>query len=339
MTKKEDYASLTGAEKVAIFMLALSEEQAVDLLQKFEEDEIRQISQIMANLGVVASTTLERVFADYTEAMHSPASLVGTFETTERLLTKILDKEKVNQIMEDIRGPAGRTMWDKLSNVNEAVLASYLKNEYPQTVAVVLTKIGSDNAARVLGQLPDGFATEVIMRMLTMDAVQKDVLMDVERTLRTEFMSTLGRTNRRDSHEMMADIFNRLDRKSEARLFASLERENADSAERIRTLMFTFDDLVTLNPMSIQALIREVDKEKMTLALKGANDNVKEFFFSNMTERASKMLKEDLQALGPVRLKDVDEAQVAIVELAKTLAAKGQIVIGANKGDDDQYIL
>jgi len=267
--------------------------------------------------------------------MSSTGALMGTFESTERLLSKVLDKTKVDSIMEEIRGPAGRTMWDKLGNVNETVLANYLKNEYPQTVAVVLAKIRPEHAARVLSHLPENFSMEVIMRMLRMESVQKDVLDDVERTLRTEFMSNLARTNRRDAHEVMAEIFNNLDRNTESRFLSSLEERNKDSAERIKALMFTFEDLGKLDPSSVQTLLRSVEKDKLSLALKGASETLRDLFFSNMSERAGKLLKEEMESMGPVRLKDVDEAQMAMVALAKELAAKGEIMIADNKEDDE----
>jgi flagellar motor switch protein FliG len=237
--------------------------------------------------------------------------------------------------MEEIRGPAGRTMWDKLGNVNEAVLANYLKNEYPQTVAVVLSKVKPDHASRVLTQLPESFAMEVIMRMLRMEAVQKDVLDDVERTLRNEFFTNLARTNRRDAHEMVAEIFNSLDRATENRFITALEERNRDSAERIKALMFTFEDLTKLDGAAIQVLLRGADKAKMPLALKGASEALRDLFFSNMSERAGKLLREDIAAMGPVRLRDVEEAQNYLVSLAKDLAASGEIVIADAKGDDE----
>ncbi len=237
--------------------------------------------------------------------------------------------------MEEIRGPAGRTMWDKLGNVNEVVLANYLKNEYPQTVAVVLSKIKADHAGRVLTQLPESFAMEVIMRMLRMEAVQKEVLDDVERTLRNEFFSSLARTNRRDSHELIAEIFNSLDRNTENRFITALEERNRDSAERIKALMFTFEDLGKLDPGSIQTLLRNVEKDKLALALKGATDTLRDVFFSNMSERAGKILREDMEAMGPVRLKDVDDAQMRMVNVAKDLANKGEIMIASKQGEDE----
>ena len=193
-------------------------------------------------------------------------------------------------------------MWDKLGNVHEAVLANYLKNEYPQTVAVVLSKVRPDHAARVLALLPESFSIEVVMRMLRMESVQKDVLDGVERTLRAEFMSNLARSTRRDAHEMMAEIFNNLDRASESRFVAALEERNRESAEKIKSLMFTFDDLSRLSSTAIQGLLRAVEKDKLPLALKGASESLREMFFKNLSERAGKMLRDDIEGLGPVKL-------------------------------------
>ncbi len=335
MRVREDYRGLTGPEKAAILMLALGEEIASKLFSLMGDDEIKELSQTMANLGSVSSNLVERLFVEFAEQISSTGSLVGSFDSTERLLTKVLPKDKVDQIMEEIRGPAGRTMWDKLTNVNEQVLANYLKNEYPQTVAVIMSKIKGDHAGRVLQLLPESFAMEVIMRMLRMEAVQKEVIDDIERTLRTEFMSNLARTNRRDAHEMMAEIFNSFDRNTESRFIAALEERNRDSAERIRALMFTFEDLSKLDPSGIQTLLRNVDKQKLATALKGASDTLKDMFFTNMSERAAKIMREDMGAMGPVRLRDVDEAQMYMVQLTKDMAARGEIVIASGKGEDE----
>ena len=311
---REDLRAMSGPERAAVLMLSLGEEHAAKLFALMDDEEIKELSQTMANLGNVSSNVIER------------------------LLQKVLAKDRVDSIMEEIRGPAGRTMWDKLGNVNEAVLANYLKNEYPQTVAVVLSKIKPEHAARVLAQLPESFAMEVIMRMLRMEAVQKEVLDAVERTLRTEFMSNLARTSRRDAHEMMADIFNNLDRASESRFINALEERNRDSAEKIKALMFTFEDLGRLDPGAVQTLLRNVDKTKLGIALKGASEPLRDLFFSNMSERAGKLLKEEMESMGPVRLKDVDEAQMHMVNVAKELAAKDEIIIADKRGGEDELI-
>ncbi|MCK5546620.1 MAG: flagellar motor switch protein FliG, partial [Rhodospirillaceae bacterium] len=239
---KDDFRNLTGPQKAAIFMLSLSEEQSGKMFEMMDDEEIRELSQIMSSLGSINSKVVERLFIEFADQISSAGSLVGSYESTERLLAKALGNDRVDQIMEELRGPAGRTMWDKLGNVNEAVLANYLKNEYPQTVAVVLSKIRPEHAASVLSILPENFSMEVIMRMLSMESVQKEILDHVEKTLRTEFMTNLARTARQDSHEMMANIFNTLDRGTESRFISALEERNRESAEKIKQLMFTFDD-------------------------------------------------------------------------------------------------
>jgi flagellar motor switch protein FliG len=332
---KDEYRNLSGQQKAAIFMLSLQTDQSARLFELMDDEEIKELSMSMANLGNIPSNVVERLFVEFADQMSSTGSLTGSYDSTERLLSQTLDREKVDLIMEEIRGPAGRTMWDKLGNVNEQVLANYLKNEYPQTVAVVLSKIKADHAARVLAVLPENFAMEVIMRLLRMETVQKDILDGVERTLRAEFMSNLARTQRRDAHEQMADIFNNLDRNTENRFLGALEERNRESAERIKALMFTFEDLVRVDPAGIQLLLRQVEKDQLTLALKGGTDEIKDLFFKNMSERAGKMMREDMEAMGPVRLKEVDDAQAAIVVTAKALADAGEIVISSGNEEDE----
>ena len=334
---KDDVRSLSGAERAAIIMLSLGEDHSAKLWSMMDEEEVKEISQVMSNLGSISSSVIEKLLIDFVSQMSGTGSLMGSYESTERLIARFLPGDKVSQIMEEIRGPAGRTMWDKLANVNESVLANYLKNEYPQTVSVVLSKIKPEHAARVLGALPEEFALEVVQRMLRMESVQKDILDKVEQTLRIEFMSNLARTAKRDAHEQMAEIFNNFDRQTESRFITALEERSRDSAERIKALMFTFEDLGKLDPGSIQTLLRNVEKDKLGLALKGATDGLRDVFFSNMSERAGKILREDMEAMGPVRLKDVDEAQMRMVNVAKDLANKGEIMI-AGGGSEDELI-
>ncbi len=326
---------LAGAERAAVLLLALGEKHGRRIWQQLDEIEVREISSAMSQLGAVTPNMLESLFVDFVKKISSNGALTGNVDATERLLGTFLPGDRVSIIMEEIRGPAGRNMWEKLSNVQENVLANYLKNEYPQTVAVVLSKIKADHAARVLSILPEELALEVVSRMLKMEAIQKEVLEKVEQTLRVEFMSNLTNTSRRDSHEMMADIFNNFDRQTEARFIAALEEDSRESAERIKTLMFTFDDLMKLDAASCQTLLRNVEKDRLTIALKGATDSVRDFFFSNMSARAAKLLRDDMEALGPIRLRDVDEAQSGMVASAKDLAAKGEIMLSKTKGDDE----
>ncbi len=337
MAAADDYGRLTGRQKAALLMLALGEDHCGPLFALMNDDEIRELSLAIAQLGTIRAEAIERLCSEFAQSLGGTGALAGGFDRTERLLLKTMPAERVSQIMEEIKGPAGRTMWDKLGNVNEAVLANYLKNEYPQTVAVVLTKIRTEHAAKVLAILPEPFAMEVVMRMLRMESVQREVLEGVEKTLRTEFMSNLARSSSRDPHEMMAEIFNSFDRSAEARFMGALEERSREAADRVRSLMFTFDDLKRLTPAAVQLLLRAVEKDKLPLALKGGSETIRELFLGNLSERAAKMLRDEMDALGPVRLRDVDEAQAAIVMQAKELAASGQIDIGESKDEELVY--
>src|SRR4030081_3173107 len=326
---------MSGPRRAAILMLALGEQYGGKVWSLLDDDEVRELSLQVSALGTVEAEVVEDLLLEFVSRMSASGALMGNFDATERLLQQYLPKERATGIMDEIRGPAGRNMWEKLSNVQEEVLANYLKNEYPQTIAVVLSKLKPEHAARVLAILPEDMALDVVGRMLRMEAVQKEVIERVEQTLRTEFMSNLSQTRRRDAHEVMAEIFNNFDRQTETRFMTSLEDDNRESAERIKALMFTFDDLIRLDTGSAQTLMRHIDKDKLAVALKGAGDPVREFFMSNMSTRAAKMLTDDMDALGPVRLRDVDESQGQLVNLAKDLAAKGEIMITKSNSDEE----
>ncbi|MDX2275766.1 MAG: flagellar motor switch protein FliG [Hyphomonadaceae bacterium] len=331
---KADTSKYTGPEKAAIILMCLGEE-AKKLWAMLDEEEIKEISQAMSSLGLVPASTVEALVMEFVQKLSGSGAIMGSYEQTQRMLNAFLPKDKVDALMEEIRGPAGRNIWDKLANVNEAVLASYLKNEYPQTVAVILAKVRPEHAAKVLSELPEEFAAECVLRMLAMEPVQREILEKIETTLRTEFMSNLARTSKRDSHEMMAEIFNNFDRQVEARFLTLMEEKARDSADRIRALMFVFEDLAKLDSGGVQTLLRVVDKGDLALALKGASDTLRQLFFSNMSERGSKLLREDMASMGPVRLKDVDAAQARMVAVAKDLSARGEIILSDGKAEDE----
>ena len=326
---------MTGPEKAATFLLSLPDDHLKKIFAKLDPMEVLELSQKMSTLGIVKSESVEEVYSEFMGRVGSSGSLMGSFETTERMLIKFFEKDKVRDIMEEIRGPAGRTMWEKLGNVSEGVLASYLKNEHPQTAAVILSKIKPEHAAKVFALLPEPLALDVMGRMIRMDVVSRDILDDVEQTLKTEFMTNVVKTSQRDPYQLVAEIFNSFDRSTEGRFMSALEEKFGDAAEKVKSLMFTFNDLIKLDATGTQTVIRVVDKAKLGMALKGASEEIKELFFKNMSERAAKLLKEDMQAMGMVRLRDVDEAQLAVVTQAKELINKGEIQINVGGSDDE----
>ena len=332
----EDPNRLTGPEKAAVILLALGEDHTA-LWERLDDEEVKEISQAMATLGNVTAEAVEALMLEFVSGLSGTGAVMGSFEQTQKLLSAFLPKDRVDGLMEEIRGPAGRTMWDKLGNVNEAVLANYLKNEYPQTVAVILSKVKSDHAARVLTALPEDFALECVQRMLRMEPVQREILDKIEATLRTEFMSNLARTSKRDSHEMMADIFNSFDRQTEARFIGALEERNRESAERIRALMFVFEDLLLLDINAVKEVLSKVDRKVLTVALKGTNDKMKEHMLQAMSQRGAEMLREDMDALGPIKIKEVEGAQQQIIAVVRQLESEGVISLNGTAGE--QYVV
>ncbi len=328
-------AEMTGPQRAAVILLVLGEEHGRSIWQEFDDDEIRIITRAMAELGTVDADEVERLMLDFVGKLSSAGAVTGSFDRTISLLEKILPTDQVALIMEEIRGPAGRNMWQKLGNIDAVVLANFLKNEYPQTIAVILSKIRPDHAANVLRNLPNDISIEVVGRMLRLESIQKEALDHIENTLRTEFVSTLTQTRRRDPHEMMAEIFNGFDRQTEMRFLSALDASNQESAERIRALMFTFDDLAKLDPAGLQTLVSQADKSTLARALKGASQSMRDFFLGAMSQRAAKVMQDDIAGMGPLRLKEVDEAQTALVQMTKELAEKGEIVLSKGGADDE----
>ncbi|MCP8939163.1 flagellar motor switch protein FliG [Alsobacter sp. SYSU M60028] len=328
---------LSGPERAAVLLLVLGEEFGAPIWESLDDEELRQVTLAMSTLGSVSAQNVESVIGELAHH-YSRLTVVGDYERTHELLIKLLPRERVDPIMDEIRGPAGKTIWQRLSNVQEGILANYLKTEHPQTVALILSRVRPDHTAKVLSLLPDEFAIDVMLRILQLDNVSKEVMDQVENSLRTNFIANLSQSSRRDAHDTMAEIFNAFDRQNEAKFMEALEANAFKSAEKIRALMFTFDDITRLDPNSAQVLVRSVDKLDLAKALKGASAGTREFFTSKMTQRAAALFLDDMAGLGPIRLKEADEAQQRIIRTAKELAEKGEIII-AKSGSEEDAIL
>ncbi|AIF81204.1 flagellar motor switch protein G [endosymbiont of Acanthamoeba sp. UWC8] len=323
-----------GVEKAAMLIMTLNDDLATKIFSMLEESEIREISLAMSNLGNIPPESIEKLISEFSVEITENLSLVGNIENTERFLRKILGKDKVDSILEDIRGPAGRNIWDKLANVGEELLANYLKKEYPQTAALVLSKLDPVQSSKVLSLFSPEFAFEVIKRMLVMDTVKKEVLERVEKTLKSEFISSLSKTQKRDNNQIIAEVFNNLERNVEEKFMGMLEEYSVEAAEKIRSLMFTFEDLKKIEGNGIQTVLRVIDKSKLALALKGASEVIRDLFIKNMSQRAAKILLEEIEGMGPVKLKDVNEAQTAIINSVKELISKAEIEIATGENGD-----
>ncbi|MGU3540313.1 flagellar motor switch protein FliG [Methylobacterium sp. A54F] len=329
------FASMPGPQRAAALLLLLGDAEGEPIWKMLEEDEIKKVSHAMVQLGSLEAETVERLIIDFVSRLSTGGGITSNFERTEALLLKIFPTDQVSAIMAEIKGASGRRVWASISQIDPEILATFLRSEYPQTVAVVLSKVRADYAAKVLTILPEEFAIDVLNRMLRMETVQKEALRHIEETLRVEFVSTISQATRRDAHELMADVFNAFDRQTEGRFLAALDQANRGSAKRIRELMFTFEDLLKLDPGSVQTLMRNVDNDTLCRALKGADERVRGFFLKQMSTRAAKNLTDEMASMGPIRLKEVDESQAKMTELAKDLADKGEIMIAKNSAEEE----
>jgi flagellar motor switch protein FliG len=326
---------LGGVQRAALLLLMLGEQNGGPIWSMLEEEEVKKLSFAMTQLGAVDSTIVETLAMDFVKQLSQTCVISGSYDRTEELLLKFFPQDMVAEIMAEVRGAAGDRMWQRLAQIDPEILANYLRNEYPQTVAVILSRLRADHTAQVLAILPDEFAVDVLDRMLRLEAVQKEALEHIEETLRNEFVTAVAHTNRRDAYKSIAEVFNAFDRVSEERFMTALDQKNREAAKRIRELMFTFEDLLKLDSGAIQTVMRQVDKDTLGRALKGAPEPVRQFFFSNMSTRAAKNLQDEMQGMGPIRLKAVDAAQGKIVDVAKELAERGEIMISKNRAEDE----
>jgi flagellar motor switch protein FliG len=324
---REEYASLTGPEKAAVMLLTLGEAKAAPLLERMEESEVRMVSRSMATLGSITAELLEELITRFTEAFAKGGSVVGSAESAERMLKSFLPAEKVSDIMNFIRGPGGRSTWEKMSMVNDAMLAKYLQGEHPQTIAVVLSKIAPDQASHILADLPEENVPDIIRRMIKMKSVPKEVLRDIEDMLQRDLMLNYTVSNEPNNYEHLAEIFNRTDSERCEELFSALKGKHEEELVQIKQLMFTFEDLLNLDAQSLRTIVRACDNDMLMYALKGSDEEAREKILANLSERARAILVDNMETLGPILMRDVEAAKAGMVRKAKELAESNMIII------------
>ncbi len=333
---KIDIKRLKGTEKTAILFLCLGEERSSELMRQMDEDEVYAVTRAMAGLGMVTSELVEDVMTEFMEGMTTGGGVVGNFGAAEKILGKFLSPEKVEEIMRDVRGPLkGKNLWDQFSALNESVIAGYLKSENEQTVAAILSNVKPDVTAKVLPLLGREMMTDIVHRMIMMEALPRDVLEEIEGTLEHEFIKSAARTTGADSHQRMADIFNKLDLDTFEGISKNLDDEMPDTFAKIKQKMFTFDDLARLDIQSLGKVIRTGSEgNDIPVALKGAKKEVREYFLSALPERSRNMLVDEMSTMGPIKMRDVQAAQSKLVDVAKALADDGSIQLPMNDEDD-----
>ncbi len=326
-----------GPYKAAIFLLAMGEAFTAEVFKYLKEEEVRQVSALMAQIQNIPGEAVEKVLKEVREKMSivQGEMAVPVEDFLKKVLFSSMPEEQAKKIYEEIMSQLHPSTFQKLSNLEPKVIVNFLRNEHPQTIAVILAHLAPELAAQILSELPDRLQAEVMLRIAHLEKIRPEIVAEIDKVLEEELFSVeMSDAKKVGGAEKVAEILNNVDRNLEETLLEQIEQSAADLAEEIRKLMFKFEDLLQVDDSAIVALLKEISTEELKLALKAAPPELQEKFFKNMSERAAQMLKEDLEVMGPVRLKDVEQAQQAIIKVAKRLESEGKIVLGGKGGDD-----
>ena len=332
----KDYKSLTGRQKAAIFLISLGPDVSAEIMKHLREDEVETLTFEIARQEKVNPDFKDAVLEEFQELMQAQNFITtGGIDYARELLEKSLGSQKAIDIINRLTSSLQVRPFDFIRRTDPAHLLNFIQQEYPQTIALILAYLEPGKAAVILQNLPEDMQAEVSKRLATMDRTSPDVLREVERVLEKK-LSTLSSEDYTAAGgvEAIVEILNLVDRSSEKSIIESLEEDDPDLAEEIKKRMFVFEDIVMLDNRAIQKVLRDVDQQELAKALKSVDTEVQDKIFGNMSKRAASMLKEDMEFMGPVRLKDVEEAQQKIVSIIRRLEDSGDIVI-ARSGEDE----
>lgn len=335
MPETKEKSKLTGIEKTAVLLLALGEKYVQKIFKELTREEIVKVSRAMVDMEKIPQEIVEDVLKEFNETFLSGSkALVGGPDQARKLLSKALDGESVEEIMKKVEYDYKPPPFKGLESFSPTLMAQILSNEHPQTLALVLGYLPPQQAAEVLRNLPAGVRPEVLLRLAKLETVPLEMLYEVDAVLREQLEAMGGEGQKVGGVNAVAEILNAVERSVEEEVLADIEMESPQLAEEIRELMFVFEDIKNLDDRSIREILKEISNDDLTLALKGASDELKEKFFSNLSERAATMIKEDLEIMGPVRISDVEKAQKNIVKIVRQLESEGKIVIAGKGGED-----
>ena len=337
MAKKEQESDLTGPEKAAIFLLTLGDDFTAQVFKRLEEDDIKSVGRQMAKIDHVDKEDITALLSEFKGDEGGDDVFFSGDDLLESALKKALLTDKATEILDDIRSDWRLTLFQKARKLEPPVLVNFLRNEHPQTIALLLAVLEHTQAAAILGELKEDQRIEVIMRMSELDKVSPDILVDIDRVLQEELLSVEGMEGQRlGGVAAVAEILNNADRSLEASILEGVEEQREELADEIRRLMFVFEDLIDVDDRGIMAILKEVSTDDLKLALKTATESLQEKIFKNMSQRAVEMLREDMEIMGPTRLKDVEAAQQAILKIAKRLEQEGKVQL--TSGGDDEFV-
>ena len=331
---------LTGIQKSALLFITLGPEASANILKRLPESEIQKITYEIANISSVTSEQRHKILEEFLEMNKAKDYLVeGGIDYARELLSKALGPQRAGEILSKIAEASQINRPFAIARKADAQqLLNVINYEHPQTIALILCYLQADKAAQIISELPEEIQSEVALRIATMNTTSPAVIKEIEKVL-DEKLSTIVRTETTTlgGIDTLVGILNQVDRTTEKHITESLEEENYELAEKIKSSMFVFEDIITLDDVAIQRILREVENKELALALKGASEEVAEVIYRNQSKRAAASLKEDIEYLGPVRLTDVEKAQQQIVGIIRRLDDAQEIII--SRGGEDAFIV
>ena len=336
----EPYEELSGAKKAAVLLVSLEDDAAATLLKQLQEREIEEVTREVASMREIPRELRDAVLEEFYEiALAQRWANEGGINYAKQLLMNTLDSKEANRILQQISTQVRRTPFAFLQKAESQNLLTFIQDEHPQTIALIVSHLPFHKASEILGGLPGPKQIEVVKRVANMEQTNPEVISEVERGLESRLSNLLSQSFEKfGGVEHVAEMLNLVDRTTEKGIMEGLESEDPDLVEQIRRLMFVFEDINLVNDKGIQSVLKEVDNDELALALKTASDELQEKIFRNMSERAAQLIKEDMQYMGPVRVTDVEAAQQRIVDVVRRLEDAGEIIISGRGGEGDLIV-
>ena len=329
-----DPENLTGPQKTAIFLLSMGEEYSRKVFERMNENEISAVGVEMSRIDHITPEMLKAVSSSFVDLFEGETKLIVEGENfLKKIISSTMDEDKASAVFDELekRKQDLPFVWSK--NINLSTLASYIEGEHPQTIAMILAHMPAEVASEIMMFVPDEMKGDIALRVARLGQISDDVVRDVDKALKHELSDAVGPGGKAGGLQVLVDIINGVDKSTEESVMEFIEEDSAEMANDIRNLMFVFEDMVNIDDTAMREVLKKVEGQQLTYALKTATDDMKEKIFSNLSQRAGEMLKDDIDAMGPIRLAEVEEAQQAVVRAAKELEADGTITLG--KGKDD----
>jgi len=332
----EEVRKLSGTEKAAVFLRSIGEADAAAVLKHMSPKEVQKVGQAMATLSNVTREEVQTVIGSFVATVEQETGLgIGSHDYVRNMLVGALGEDRAGSLLDRILSGSNTNGLEQLKWMDARGIYEIIRLEHPQIIAIVCSFLDADQAAEVLALFPERDQSSIVLRIATLDGVQPAALTELNEILEKQFSGNAGaQTTTVGGLKTAADILNFVDTSVEASIMERIKESEPDLGQNIEDLMFVFDNLLEIDDRSVQTLMREIQTDQLQLALKGADDALKEKFLNNMSQRAAEMMRDDLEAMGPVRISDVETAQKAILATARNLSEKGEIMLGGGGGDD-----